>query len=375
MVNIAVLGYGTVGRGTVDLIDENRKLIAEKIGEDIQVKYIVDLRDFAGDRNEKKLTKDYDDVLNDKDVSIVCEMIGGSHPAFEFTMKAFAVGKSVVTSNKEVVSKFGVELLAEAKKNGVSYLFEASVGGGIPIIRPLNNCLAANKIERIDAIVNGTTNYILTQMFEEGVSFADALTKAQQKGYAEANPSADVDGIDAARKIAILAAISWGELLSPDHVYTCGIRDITGEDVAAAEKMGCTIKLIAHASKGEDGKLNIFVSPCMVRNDNILSTVRDVFNGVAVSGNFVGDTFFYGRGAGSDPTASAVCGDVVDAARNGRAKDRSNWTAMDPAVVRPYEDIESVFCVIGKKGIPSFTEKTTLRALADGGYSRIFRLI
>lgn len=373
MIHVALLGYGTVGRGTVDLLEENFEVIRRKTGLEVGVKYIVDLRDFPGDHNEKKLTKDFNDVLNDPEVSVVCEMIGGSHPAMDFTKKAFAAGKSVVTSNKEVVSKFGVELLAEAKKYGVSYLFEASVGGGIPILRPLMTCLADNEIERIDAIVNGTTNYILTSMFVSGVSFEDALASAQKKGYAEANPSADVDGIDAARKIVILSALSWGSLLSPDALHVEGIRDVNSEDVRIAGENGCTIKLIAHAAKN-GGKTEIFVAPCMVRSEHLLSHVSDVFNAVAVRGNFVGDTLFYGRGAGADPTASAVCADVIDIARNGR-KNRPEWTEMAPTAILPYEDVESDFCVI-ENGKGSIVEKTTLRSLSSSKPgARIFRVI
>ena len=317
MINIAILGFGVVGSGTAEVLTENKKIIEKKLDCEYNIKYILDLRDFPDSPFSSLITHSFDDILNDPEVSVVAEMMGGSHPAYDFTKACLEAGKNVVTSNKEGVSTFGVELCKIAREHGVRYLFEASVGGGIPVIRPMINDLSSNKINNINGILNGTTNYILTSMKNDGAAFSDALKEAQRLGYAEANPSADVDGIDAARKIVILAALASGKLIDPKTVPTTGITSITLTDTKIAELFGCSIKLIGHATV-EDEKVLAFVSPRMVQKSNPLSTIDDVFNGILVNANMVGDVMFYGPGAGKLPTASAVVADIIDiiASRN-----------------------------------------------------------
>lgn len=311
MINIALLGFGVVGSGTAEVLTENKTIIEKRLGCEYNIKYILDLREFPDSPFGDCIVHDFNTILNDPEVSVVAEMMGGSHPAYDFTKACLAAGKNVVTSNKEVVSTFGVELCELARQNGVRYLFEASVGGGIPIIRPLINDLSSNKVNKISGILNGTTNYILTSMRDNGASFEDALKKAQQLGYAEANPSADVDGIDAARKIVILAALASGKLIDPKTIPTEGITKITLDDTKMAEACGYTIKLIGHMSIGENG-LVAMVSPRMVPATNPLCRIDDVFNGVLVDANMVGEVMFYGPGAGKLPTASAVVADIID---------------------------------------------------------------
>lgn len=311
MAKIAILGYGVVGSGAAEVLTQNKSIIEAKTGETVSIKYILDLRDFPGDKFENLVIHDFNIILNDPEVDIVAEMMGGSHPAYDFSKACLEAGKSVVTSNKEVVANFGAELLEIAKKNGVSYMFEASVGGGIPVIRPMIRDLSSNNINEVSGILNGTTNYILTKMDTEGADFADVLRDAQKKGYAEANPAADVEGLDAARKIAILAALSYGKLINPSKLHTEGITAVTRADVDAARSMGYAIKLIGHAEK-LDGRILAMVSPRLVPSSNPLSAINDVFNGILVNGDMVGDVMFYGPGAGKLPTASAVCADIVD---------------------------------------------------------------
>ncbi len=318
MINIALLGFGVVGSGTAEVLTENKSIIEKRLGCEYKIKYILDLRDFPESPFADLIVHDINTILEDKDVSIVAEMMGGSHPAYDFTKACLMAGKSVVTSNKEVVSTFGVELCALARENGVRYLFEASVGGGIPIIRPLINDLSSNKVDRISGILNGTTNYILTSMRDNGVSFADALATAQKLGYAEANPSADVDGIDAARKTVILAALASGKLIDPKTIYTEGITKITLDETALAATLGYAIKLIGHTEVTEKG-LVALVSPRMVPTTNPLCRIDDVFNGVLVNANMVGEVMFYGPGAGKLPTASAVVADIIDVIANRNA--------------------------------------------------------
>ncbi len=321
MINVAVLGFGVVGSGTAALITENAELIKNKVGDDVYVKRILDLRDFPDSPFADRITHDINDIINDKDISVVCEVIGGLHPAYEFTVAALNAGKSVVTSNKEIVATLGVELLEIAAKNGVSYMFEAAVGGGIPVLRPLAEDLATvNRIERVDGIVNGTTNYILTRMKEDGASFADALAGAQKNGYAEADPSADIEGKDTCRKICILGAIAFGKLLDVKNISTEGITSLALSDIENAEKMGYSVKLIGSAFKDGCGKIVELVRPCFVAHEYPLSHISDVFNGVSVRGNYVGDVMFYGRGAGSEPTASAVASDVIRIASGAAVK-------------------------------------------------------
>ncbi len=316
MINIAILGFGVVGSGVADVLTKNSDIIEAKLQNKVNIKYILDLRDFPDSQFSNLIVHDFNIILNDPEVDIVAEMMGGSHPAYDFSKAALIAGKSVVTSNKEVVASFGAELLDIAKTNGVSYLFEASVGGGIPIIRPMCRDLTSNNINEINGILNGTTNYILTKMMQEGVDFNDALREAQLKGYAEKDPSADVLGLDAARKIVILAALAYGASISPDDIRTEGITDISEQDVKISERLGYTIKLIGHAKKTDDGILAI-VSPRIIPTSHPLATINDVFNGILLSCDIVGDVMFYGPGAGKFPTASAVCADIVDIIANG----------------------------------------------------------
>lgn len=317
MAKIAILGYGTVGGGVAQVLDENAAVIASRLGgETVEVKYILDLRDFPGDPNADKVIHDFNVIVNDPEISIVAEMMGGCHPAYEFSSAALCAGKSVVTSNKELVANFGVALLTQAAEHGVRYLFEASVGGGIPIISAIENSMTGNEIYEIDGIVNGTTNYILTQMFECGKSFDDALNDARAKGYAEANPASDVEGIDACRKICILGAMAFGALVPPEQVYTRGITAVTQADVERAAAMDCTIKLIARCVKLNNGKIHYSVQPFMVHRSHPLANISDVFNGILIRGNAVGDVLLYGAGAGRKPTASAVVSDIVDIVRH-----------------------------------------------------------
>lgn len=320
MAKVAILGFGTVGSGVAEVLTQNKNIITKKIGETLEIKYILDLRDFPGSPFESLVIHDFNTIVNDPEVSIVAEMMGGSHPAYDFSKACLEAGKSVVTSNKEVVAKFGSELLEIAKKNGVSYLFEASVGGGIPIIRPMCNDLSSNNIREVSGILNGTTNFILTKMDKESADFSEVLSEAQRLGYAEANPSADVDGIDAARKIVILAALTFGKLASPDSIHTEGITKISKTAVDIAKKLGYSVKLIGH-TKELDCKMLCMVSPRLIPASNPLSGIDGVFNGILVSGDMVGQVMFYGPGAGKLPTASAVCADIVDiAAHDGKVQ-------------------------------------------------------
>ena len=312
MVNVAILGFGVVGSGVAEVLTQNKSIIEKKLDKEINIKYILDLREFPGNPFESLVIHDFNIILNDPEVSVVAEMMGGSHPAYDFSKACLEAGKSVVTSNKEVVANFGAELLEIAKAHGVAYLFEASVGGGIPIIRPMCNDLASNNITEINGILNGTTNYILTKMTTEGAAFADVLKDAQDKGYAERNPAADVEGLDAARKIVILAALAFGKSISPNDIYVEGITNIATSDVEMANSFGYAIKLIGHTKK-VDGKILAMVSPRLVPHSNPLSGINGVFNGILLGADMVGEVMFYGPGAGKLPTASAVCADIVDA--------------------------------------------------------------
>ncbi len=315
MINIAILGFGVVGSGTAEVLTANQKFIEKRCGCEYNIKYILDLRDFPDSPFADKVVHDFNVILNDPEVSIVAEMMGGPHPAYDFSIACLRAGKHVVTSNKEVVSTFGTELCKTAAENGVRYLFEASVGGGIPIIRPIINDLASNNIGQISGILNGTTNYILTKMRDCGESFDSALKDAQRLGYAESNPSADVDGIDAARKIVILAALASGKLIDPKTIHTEGITTISLADTKLAALLGFAIKLIGY-TKIVDEKLIAYVAPHMVPLTNPLSGINDVFNGVLVKADMVGEVMFYGPGAGKLPTASAVVADIIDIMSN-----------------------------------------------------------
>ncbi|MBE6538929.1 MAG: homoserine dehydrogenase [Ruminococcaceae bacterium] len=339
MINVAILGFGVVGSGTAEVIEKNKDVIKEKTGAELCIKHILDLRDFPGSPFEKLITHDFNDIINDGEVDIVVEAMGGAHPAYDFSKAALEAGKHVVTSNKLVVAQFGTELLETAEKNGVRYLFEASVGGGIPIIKPMMSDLAQNRIDSVSGILNGTTNYILTQMSENGAEFSDALKEAQAKGYAEADPTSDIEGHDAARKIVILAALAYGKLISPDAIYCEGITKIDSKDVALAEKLGGhSIKLIGHAEKAGD-KILAFVAPRLIPAANPLHDVSDVFNGILVSCDMLGDAMFYGRGAGKLPTASAVVSDVIDIAVKSEMKAASaKWEDASDSDIAPLAD-------------------------------------
>lgn len=315
MIQIAVLGYGTVGSGVVEVIETNKTDINKKAAEDLAVKYILDLRDFPGDPYEGKVVHDYNIILNDPEVKIICETMGGTKPAYDFTKQALLQGKSVCTSNKELVAAHGPELIKIAKENHCNYLFEASVGGGIPIIRPINYSLTAEHIDSITGILNGTTNYILTKMDREGADFEDVLKEAQDKGYAERNPEADVEGYDACRKIAILSSLMSGKNVSYEDIYTEGITKISSADFKYAKQMNKSIKLLALSRDTQDGFFAM-VAPFLISREHPLYSVNDVFNAVYVHGNMLGDSMYYGRGAGKLPTASAVVSDVVDCARH-----------------------------------------------------------
>ncbi len=311
MIHVALLGFGVVGSGTAEVLTQNKAIIEKKVGQEIRIKYILDLRDFPDSPFADRIVHDFDVILNDPEVSVVAEMMGGSHPAYDFTLSCLKAGKSVVTSNKEVVANFGTELLTVAREHGVSYLFEASVGGGIPIIRPLREDLASNNVTSISGILNGTTNYILTRMDAEGASFADVLKDAQKLGYAEANPAADVEGLDAARKIVILAAMAFGKRIDPNTILCEGITKITAADSELAKEMGYAIKLIGYTTR-VDGRILAMVSPRLVSRFNPIHGVSYVNNGILVNADMVGEVMFYGPGAGKLPTASAVTGDLVD---------------------------------------------------------------
>lgn len=315
MTNIAILGYGIVGSGVYEVIRTNQELINKRAGDEINVKYVLDLRDFPGDPVESVLVHDYDIILKDPEVKVVVEVMPGENPAYKFDKEALLAGKSVCTSNKAVVAKYGPELLDIAGEKNINFLFEASVGGGIPIIRTMNKSLTADDIVKILGILNGTTNYILTKMADEGWDFEKALKTAQDLGYAERNPEADIEGYDACRKIAILASLSNGKHVDFEEIYTEGISKITPRDFEYAKKLNRSIKLLGMTEK-TDGKVFAMVAPFMVNDSNPLSGVKDAFNAVFVKGNMLGDAMFYGSGAGKLPTASAVCGDIVDAVRH-----------------------------------------------------------
>lgn len=325
MINVAVLGYGTVGSGVVEVFCTNQESINKKAGESIHLKYVLDLREFPGSPIEDILTHDFEDILNDDEVQVVAEVMGGIEPAYTFVKSALNRGKSVVTSNKELVAKHGAELLEIAKEKNINFLFEASVGGGIPIIRPLNQSLTADEIFEITGILNGTTNFILSKMADEGLDFDVVLKEAQELGYAERNPAADIEGHDACRKIAILSSLAFGMHVDFEDIYTEGITKITDRDMAYAKKLGFDIKLLATSRKLGD-KVYAMVAPMMINQNHPLSHVHGVFNAILVKGNVIGDVMFYGRGAGKLPTASAVVADIVDAVKHIGRNIMSFWS-------------------------------------------------
>jgi len=325
VAKIAICGYGIVGSGVAEVITENADSIARNAAEDVSIKYILDSRDFPGDPFEKYIIHDFSIIENDPEISVVIETIGGIGIAYEFTKRALKAGKSVVSSNKELVATKGHELIAIAKEKNLNYLFEASVGGGIPIIRPITQCLAANKIDEVYGILNGTTNYILTEMIQNGASFEDALLEAQAKGFAEKDPTADIEGHDAARKICILADLCFGKHVNPAEVRAQGIKGVSSADVEYAKRLNCKIKLLGRAIRTGRDTATAYVSPHLVSKSSLLSNVDGVMNGIVVHGNALGDTMFYGAGAGKRPTASAVVADVIDAVKHVKARKYLDW--------------------------------------------------
>lgn len=325
MINIAVLGYGTVGSGVVEVINTNQDSINRRAGDEIRIKYVLDLRDFPGDPVQEVLVHDYETIVNDPEVDIVVEVMGGLEPAHTFVKRALEAGKSVATSNKALVAKFGPELMDIARNKNINFLFEASCGGGIPIIRALNQSLTADQIDEVTGILNGTTNYMLTKMDMEGSRFESVLMEAQEKGYAEADPTADVEGYDACRKIAILSSLAYGKFLNYEKIHTEGITRITPEDMEYARVMGMSIKLLATSRKLSENSYYAVVAPFLVGKNNPLYSVNDVYNGIFVHGNVLGDAMFYGSGAGKLPTASAVVADVVDEAKHLHENMPNEW--------------------------------------------------
>lgn len=343
MTKIALLGYGTIGSGVAEVLRINKESIAKKAGDQIEIKYILDLREFPGDPNEDKIVHDYDVILNDPEIAVVVEAMGGVEPAYTFTKNALLAGKSVATSNKALVAKHGAELIALAGEKNLNFLFEASVGGGIPIIRPLISCLTADVVEEITGILNGTTNYMMTKMSEEGSEFEDVLKDAQQKGYAEADPTADIEGHDACRKIAILTSLVSGQQVDFEDIHCEGITKISATDIKYAKALGRSIKLLA-SSRLVDGKYCALVAPFMLPVEHPLYPVSDVFNAVFVHGNVLGDAMFYGSGAGKLPTASAVVADIVDIAKHTGKHVWIDWE-QEKLELADYKDAEYRFFV------------------------------
>jgi homoserine dehydrogenase len=356
MVNIAVLGYGTVGSGIVEVLKTNKDSINRRAGKNINLKYVLDLREFPGSSIEKVLTHDFNDILNDPEVEVIAEVMGGVEPAYTFVKNALAKGKSVVTSNKELVAKHGAELLEIARDKKVNFLFEASVGGGIPIIRPLNHSLTADEIYEITGILNGTTNFILTKMADEGLDFDVVLKEAQDKGYAERNPEADVEGHDACRKIAILSSLAFGMQVDFEDIYTEGITKISKRDMEYARFLGYDIKLLA-TSKKIDHKVYAMVSPMMINREHPLSNVSGVFNAILIKGNVIGDVMFYGKGAGKLPTASAVVADIVEAVKHLGTNIISLWSTEKMELMNVKDVKSSYFVVASTKEYDAAKEK------------------
>ena len=359
MANFAVMGFGTVGSGVAEVLRMNAASIEEKLGEPLKLKYILDVRDLSATPYADVAVKDFSVLENDPELDVVVESIGGAKVALDFTRRALMAGKHVVTSNKELVATHGKELLAIAKEKNVNYLFEASVGGGIPVLRPLFQCLAGNQIEEITGILNGTTNYILTRMVKGGIPFDEALKEAQAKGYAEQNPAADVEGLDAGRKICILSDLAWGKEVLPENISTQGISALDLKDVAIASEAGYRVKLLGRAMKLADGKQAAYVAPHLVPVDCPAATVDDVFNAIMIRGNAVGDVMFYGRGAGDLPTASAVMGDVIDALQHRGKRRNLGWS--ESAALTGFDELTMPWYLRG-----SFAAPADCKALSVG---------
>ncbi len=368
MAKVAIMGYGTVGSGVYDIIKMNSAKLSESAGEALELKYILDIRDFDDHPEKHLFTKDVNDIINDDEISVVAEVMGGLHPAYEFTKQLLISGKSVVTSNKELVATYGSELLAIAEEKNVNYMFEASVGGGIPVIRPLNRCLGANNVKRIAGILNGTTNYILYQMIKNKKSFETALADAQANGYAERNPAADVEGHDACRKIAILSSLASGKELDYNKISTEGITNISLEDVNYADSLDSVIKLIGYAEFLDNGKIYAHVAPMMLQKSNMLAGINDVFNGVLITGDCVGDVMFYGPGAGKLPTASAVVADMIDSAIHRSRRAIIGWKKTDEDIAASTDDKKFRYFVrTTSSGVSDIFENVTaVESLVEG---------
>lgn len=371
MAKIAILGLGTVGSGVAEVLDKNRDSITRKAGEPVEVKYILGRHAYPDSPYRDLVVTDFSVIENDPEVTVVAECIGGTGAARDYTLRALKAGKSVVTSNKEVVAEHADEFFAIAREKNVNYLYEASVGGGIPIIRPLGSCLAANQVDEIYGILNGTTNYILTKMIKEGLSFDTALSQAQEKGYAEADPTADVMGHDACRKICILASLAFGRHVVPAQVPTQGITEITAEDVALAEAAGMKIKLLGRAVRREDGKAAAYVAPHLIPQEEPLAGVEDVFNGIVVRGNASGDLMFYGRGAGKLPTASAVSADIIDAVKHPDRRKDLDWAPGGENVTFDPESLEMAWYVRAGAQAEALAEKLHGRVVTAGASAAV----
>ncbi len=370
-MKIAILGFGTVGSGVYEVIKDNRQIIKNKTGLDITTKYILDIRDFSDREDAHIFTKDFDVILNDSEVDAVIETIGGLEPAFTFSIKALKKGKTVITSNKELVATKGNDLINCAVENNAKYLFEASVGGGIPIIRPLFHCYTCNNIVALSGILNGTTNYILTKMFKDGESFEKALLQAQQNGYAERDPSADVNGHDTCKKICILSSIASGKSVNFKDIDTQGISKITLEDTKYASKLGYSIKLVGECIMSDDEKMEIHVAPMFVSKDNMLASIEDVYNGVIVKGDMVSDTLHYGRGAGKLPTASAVVADIIEFGQNSDVPYMRPWQICNENIVIDRGEYVRNYFVrlkgsVAKADVLKFVEVTVFEQMFDG---------
>lgn len=371
MIDIAILGYGVVGAGVAEVCQLNQAMIQKRIGEPVNIKRILDVRDFPGDPFADRITHDPDEIFLDPDISVVVETIGGAGIAYQLSQRTLSAGKHLVTSNKELVATYGPELMELAHENGVTYMFEASVGGGIPIIRPLHKCMSANIVESITGILNGTTNFILTHMDQDNTDFEAALQEAQARGYAEQNPTADVEGIDACRKIAILGSITMGEFIDSRQVYTEGISAITSIDLAYARALNARIKLIGRFHRVENDRAELIVAPMLIMQSHPLAVANDVYNAIMVEGNALGEAMFYGRGAGKLPTASAVVADVIECAMHiHRVPHLLPWIKTDRKIIQPHvscpvmalirlknevpvETIEAIFAPYGVRLVPA----------------------
>lgn len=376
MAKVAIMGYGTVGSGVYDIIKTNSdKLSRSANGESVDIKYILDIRDFDDHPEKELFTKEFNDILNDDEVSVVAEVMGGLHPAYEFTKSLLEAGKSVVTSNKELVATYGTELLEIARGKNVNYFFEASVGGGIPIIRPLVSSITSDAVTEITGILNGTTNYMLTKMSEDGLDYDAVLEDAQERGYAERNPAADVEGHDARRKIAILSSLAFGKYVDYEDVYTEGITKITSADFAYAKVLGSRIKLFGTSKKKEDGSISAMVCPVMITNEHPLFAVNDVMNAILVRGESMGDLMFYGAGAGKLPTASAVVADVVNAARNPKITEIAPYEPGKMTVSDHLKSTHSYFVRVKGSDANAVAESFKANQIVDAGIADEFGLV